>query len=269
MRRLAIAGVDSAVGAAVMVHFDGTTQVTGVRLDEVDVFEEICDDVTDLVICGDAAASSWDTEFDLIRQDTLLLPDYVHIATDADVRVVYISSDVIFEGPWVFHDDTSSHFCSAKLTSEIRAAEELVLHNPKNLVVRTNAMAEGPGSFVARLRDAFQKQIRVNLSANQFATPLAASRLAVLLDHVLLTPASGVIHVAGAERMSPWTFATHLACSEGADQHLLTPLLSTPPHERSLRCTRARQEFQLRMPTLSQTMQELSNTAPQTIRRAA
>lgn len=269
MRRLAIAGVDSAVGAAVMVHFDGTTQVTGVRLDEVDAFEEVCDDVTDLIVCGDAAVSSWDADVDQIAQDTLLLPDFVHIATDADVRVIYISSDSVFEGPWVFHDDSSSHFSSSKLTSEIRAAEELVLHNPKNLVVRTNAITESPESFVAHLRDSFQKRIRLELPANQFATPLAASRLAILLDHVLLTPASGVIHVAGAERLSPWTFATHLACSEGADQHLLTPLLTTPPCERSLRCTRARQEFQLRMPTLSQTMQELRNTAPQTIHRAA
>jgi dTDP-4-dehydrorhamnose reductase len=269
MRRLAIAGVDSVVGAAVMVHFDGTTHVTGVRLDEVDAFEEVCDDVTDLIVCGDAAVSSWDTEINHISQDTLLLPDYVRIATDADVRLIYISSDVIFEGPWVFHDDSNTHFSSSKLTSQIRANEELVLHNPKNLVVRTNAITEGSESFVTRLRDSFEKQIRLELSANQFATPLSASRLAILLDHVLLTPASGVTHVAGAERMSPWTFATHLANSEGADQHLLTPLLSTKPCERSLRCTRARQEFQLRMPTLNQTMQELSHSATQTVRRAA
>lgn len=258
MRRLAVAGIDSAVGSAVMVHFDGTAEVRGVRLEEEAAVAELCQTCTDIIVCGDASRSSWGDDSEDLTRDTKLLPRYVQLAAEADVRLVYISSDAVFGGPWVFHDDDSDGFSSSRYSRQLRQVELRVLSVSRNLVVRTNALSDVSGSWLDHLRQSFRQQTPQRVSANQFATPLTSSRLALLLDHVLLTSAAGVIHLAGAERMSAWNFAAELATAESASIQCALPSIENPPCEQSLRCTRARQEFRLRMPTLSQTINELT-----------
>lgn len=257
MRRLAVAGIDSAVGSAVMVHFDGTAEVSGVRLEEESAVAELCRTCTDIIVCGDASRSSWGDDSEDLTRDMKLLPRYVQLAADADVRLVYISSDAVFGGPWVFHDDDSDGFSDSSYSRQLRQIEQCVLTIPRNLVVRTNALSDVSDSWLDHLRQSFRQQTPQRVSANRFATPLASSRLALLLDHILLTSAAGVVHLAGAERMSAWNFASELARMESASVHCALPSIENPPCEQSLRCTRARQEFLLRMPTLNQTIEEL------------
>ena len=269
MRRLAVVGVDSSVGSAAMVHFDGTSEVNGVRLAEQATVADLCHRCTDIVICGDASLSSWDDGFGDLTQDCELVPGYSELAAKAGVRLVYISSDAIFGGPWVFHDDDNSQFRDSGIPRQLQSVEQSVLLFPQNLVIRTNAISDVSGSWLNQLRQSFRRQIPQRLIANQYATPLSAGRLALLLDHVLQTPAGGIVHLAGAERMSPWNFATQLARAESVSSHCVLPSIDHEPREQSLRCTRARQEFQLRMPTLSQTITELTTGSVTDSRRVA
>ena len=269
MRRLAVVGVDSSVGSAAMVHFDGSAEVSGVRLDQQSVVGELCENCTDIVVCGDASLSSWDDGFGDLARDCELVPEYCQRAERAGARLVYISSDAIFRGPWVFHDDDSSKFCDSCIAQRLHSIEQTVLKSRRNLVIRTNAISDVSGSWLDQLRQSFRSQIPQRLVANQYATPLAASRLALLLDHVLQTPAAGVVHLAGAERLSPWNFATHVARAESISIQCALPSIEQEAREQSLRCTRARNELHLRMPTLSQTVTELTTGAVTRSRQAA
>lgn len=269
MRRLAVVGVDSAVGSASMVQFDGTSDVCGVRLTEQTAVAELCESCTDIVLCGEASLSSWDEHFGQLQQDCELVPGYCQLASAAGARLTYVSSDAIFGGPWVFHDDDCSQFRNSKIAGQLQTIEQHVLRHARNLVIRTNAISEVDGSWLDQLRQSFRSQIPQQLIANQYATPLAACRLALLLDRLLQTNAAGVVHLAGAERVSPWNFATQVARSESISTHCALPSIDQEPREQSLRCTRARQEFQLRMPTLSQTIAELTTGSSGSSRRVA
>lgn len=269
MRSLAIVGVDSPVGAAAMVHFDGTAEVRGVRLDETSAVSELCQTCTDILVCGDASMSSWDDRFGDLQRDLRLLPACVRLAAKADVRLTWISSDAVFGGPWVFHDEDSHDFSRSRYARQLRSIEECVLKSPRNLVIRTNAISDMSGSWLSELRQSFRRQTPQRVNAGQFATPLTAARVALLLDHILMTPASGVVHLAGAERLSAWSFALELARSESIGSQHVVPAIDAGQCERSLRCTRAQREFRLRMPTLRQTITELTSDAGAAVRRAA
>ena len=269
MRRLAVVGVDSSVGSAIMVHFDGTAEVSGVRLAQQSAVGDLCDRCTDIVVCGDASLSSWDDGFGDLKSDCRLVPEYCQWAERAGSRLVYISSDAIFGGPWVFHDDDSSKFFHSPIAQQLQSIEQTVLKSDRNLVIRTNAISDVSGSWLDRIRNSFRSRIPQRFTANQYATPLAACRLALLLDHVLQTPAAGVVHLAGAERLSAWNFATQIARAESVNIQCALPSIEPEPREQSLRCTRARNELRLRMPTLSQTIAELTTTAVTGSRQAA
>lgn len=258
LRRLAVVGLDSCVGAAAMVHFDGTAEVTGVRFAEQVAVADLCTDCTDIIVCGDASLSSWDDSFGDLRRDHRLVPEYCRLAEKTGVRLVYISSDAVFGSPWVFHDDDCSRFSDSVISRQLRSIEHIVLRSPQNLVIRTNAISDMKGFWLDHLRRSFRDQIPVRMSANQYATPLADCRLALLMDHVLQTSAAGILHLAGAERLSRWKLATQLAQEESVTAPVVLPSVKQAVVEQSLRCTRARTEFQLSMPTLSQTISDLT-----------
>lgn len=258
MRRLAVVGVDTTVGSAAMVHFDGTAEVRGVRLAQQRGVVDLCEACTDIILCGDASTSSWDRRFGSLRRDRDLVPRYCRLVKRTGARLVYISSDAVFGGPWVFHDDDCTHYRRSQIAQQLRSIEQRVLKSSRNLVVRTNALADVSGTWLNQLRQSFRSPVPQRLVANRYATPLAAGRLALLLDHVLQTPAAGIVHLAGAERLSPWSFATEIARAESFNVQCPLPSLDQQPGEQSLRCTRALNELQLRMPTLCQTISELT-----------
>ena len=240
-----------------MVHFDGTAQVRGVRLKEQTAVADLCKTCTDIVFCGNASLSSWDDGFGDLKWDRILVPRYCELAEKTGVRLVYISSDAVFGGPWVFHDDDFSKFRDSPVSRELRSIEHSVLMSSRNLVIRTNAISGMKGFWLDRLRESFIDQIPLRLPANQYATPLATSQVVLLLDHVLQTSAAGVLHLAGAERLSPWKLIMQLAREESVSTQNILPSMDQVPAEQSLRCTRARKEFRLRSPSLSQIITEL------------
>lgn len=252
-----------------MVHFDSTAQVHGVRLEEVSAVAELSQTCSEIVVCGGASMSSWDDRAADLKRDLRLLPKLVRLADEAEVRLTCITSDAVFAGPWVFHDEESRAYSHSPHARRLRSIEDCVLKSSRNLVVRTNALSNVSGSWLSQLRQSFRQQAPRRINAGQFATPLAAGRVALLLDHILMTPASGIVHLAGAERLNAWSFALELARAESVAIQNVVPSTRTVHCERSLRCTRAKREFKLRMPTLSQTVAELTADTNVAVRRAA
>ncbi len=255
MRSLAVVGIDSCVGSAVMMHFDGTGEVSGVRLTEQTAVADLCNTCTDIIVCGNGSLSFWDDGFSDLQRDCSLVPKYCELAEKTGVRLVYISSDAVFGSPWIFHDDDFSKFRDSRISRQLRSIEHGVLMSSRNLVIRTNAISGMKGFWLDGLRASFVGQIPVRLPANQYATPLTTCRLVLLLDHVL----QAFCIWAGAERLSPWKLATQLAREESISTQSVFPSIDQAPAEQSLRCTRARKEFRLHMPTLRQTITELTS----------
>jgi dTDP-4-dehydrorhamnose reductase len=168
-------------------------------------------------------------------------------AAAAGARLVQISTDVVFDGergePYTEDDEPSP------LTDYGRAkadAERAVLEaHPGALVVRTSLLYGGaePGP---------QERLAANPSAAFFTDevrcPIQVGDLADALLELAASTQSGILHVAGADRLSRYEFAGLLAPG-GAPIRAASSAASnlTRPRDCSLAIARARKLLQTRL----------------------
>lgn len=168
--------------------------------------------------CGPAARSCWEPDAQSKIEDAIVAEaqEWALAAHQAGARLVMVSSDAVFTGPWMFHDEESHATCTSYQAQVIRAAEQQVLeHCPGALIVRTNAFGwsagpEGTGWIESMLADIETRRF-VQQDHIRHATPILASDLAEIIDRACQENLSGIYHVAGAERLSPLKFAQRLA----------------------------------------------------------
>ena len=180
-----------------------------------------------------------------------------------------ISSDAIFTGPWMFHDETSVGHCPSAHADAIRAAEAAVLEAiPSALIVRTNTYGWSADptrdGWIENLISEVQVRRLVEQDSIRHATPILATDLAAILERACLENLSGTFHVAGAERINPQVFTQRLA-----DQFELPWLalrnetaVATPPRtfgagECSLQTKEIRKALCVAMPLITEGLQRL------------
>jgi dTDP-4-dehydrorhamnose reductase len=137
-------------------------------------------------------------------------------ASAANSRLAMISSDAVFTGPWLFHDEDSAGLCHSAQAIAIRAAEQAMLEGQRQgLILRTNAFGWTPEpsgkGWIENLLEGIQTRRLVEQDHIRHATPILASDLAGILERACLEGLSGIFHVGGAERLSPLKFAQRLA----------------------------------------------------------
>ena len=177
-------------------------------------------------------------------------------AQDAGCRLVVISSDQVYSGPWMFHDESSmclSHSDSARAVLE---AELVALAVPGALVVRTHAVGWSPDSSGLLEVVAEACAAGTPLSYTHFATPIAATRLAEMLSAAIQQGLSGLFNVAGAERTSLFGFAAALA--RELDCPRPEPAGAGLSQETTLRSRRICQRLSLPLPMLGETVERLA-----------
>jgi len=124
----------------------------------------------------------------------------------ADKPFIFFSSDLVFDGakgsyreadavnPLTFYGQTKVE------------AEGIVLRNPRHTVVRTSLNAgvslARDRSFTEETRLAWAAGKTLNLFVDEFRSPIPASVTARAVWSLASTNASGVFHLAGAERLS-------------------------------------------------------------------
>lgn len=169
-----------------------------------------------VILCGAAARSSWELNGTEIGAElTTQARDWAAACRAAGVRCTYISSDAVFTGPWMFHNEEGAGHCDSAAAARIRAAEQHVLdEHPQALVVRTNAFGWSPrgstGWIEQRLRELQTKRL-ADQDFIRHGTPILATDLAGILVRAWSEGLSGLHHVAGAERVSPLRFVQRLA----------------------------------------------------------
>ncbi len=125
----------------------------------------------------------------------------------ADIPFVFFSTDLVFDG-------RKGNYAELDATNPLHiygetkvAAEEIVLKNPRHLVVRTSLNAgkslSGQRTFNELMRHSLQAAGQeMTLFTDEFRCPIAAAETARAVWDLAQKNCTGIYHVAGAEKLS-------------------------------------------------------------------
>ncbi|MHC4878916.1 MAG: sugar nucleotide-binding protein [Planctomycetota bacterium] len=280
MDAVLIVGVESIAGAGLAAALRETHRVTGlschtdaqiddcriVHLESADAasINEQVDAVRPawIVFCGHAARSSWDTQSEVHGFDDVLAIDCAQAAARCGAEFTMLSSDSVFVGPWMSHTEGDEHFSSLPAAVRLREIESSVLSEfPSALVVRTNVFGWNPGTselgFASQLLAEIERGLAERVDFLKHATPILATDLGGLLLKARQTGVCGILHLGGAERLSPYQFAERLAAVADRsaaiipDETLLAHVtMGRDRGETTLDCSTARELLGASMPLL-------------------
>lgn len=133
----------------------------------------------------------------------------------ADIQFAFFSSDLVFDGRKGNYAETDA-VNPIHLYGETKvAAEQIVLKNPRHLVVRTSINGGisrgGKRGFNEQLRLAWQSGRRMKLFTDEFRCPIFAGETARAVWELVGKKRAGLFHVAGAEKLSRWQIGQLLA----------------------------------------------------------
>jgi dTDP-4-dehydrorhamnose reductase len=126
----------------------------------------------------------------------------------AEVQCIFFSTDVVFDGRKGNYVETDApnplHFYGETKV----AAEQIVLKNPKHLVVRTSinggVSRVGNRGFNEELRLSLQGGQGMTLFTDEYRSPIPAVKTARAVWELAEKNCAGIYHVAGAEKLSRW-----------------------------------------------------------------
>lgn len=173
-----------------------------------------------VVFCGQASRSAWDigSGTDFISDDLAIACGQV--CDQLGAAFTMISSDAIFTGPWMSHDEESTQFCeSAQAKTLIETETQLLELCPKAMLVRANIFGCSPQSetkgFAESMIETLTGKSEFAFDVVRHACPILATDLADLLVDCFSEELEGVLHLGTAERTNPFQFATELAHALG------------------------------------------------------
>jgi dTDP-4-dehydrorhamnose reductase len=133
----------------------------------------------------------------------------------AEIGFVFFSSDLVFDG-------RKGNYAEPDPVNPIHiygetkvAAEKVILKNPRHLVVRTSINGGisrgGKRGFNEQLRLAWQSGQKMKLFTDEFRCPIFAGETARTVWELVAQNRAGLLHVAGAEKLSRWQIGQLLA----------------------------------------------------------
>jgi dTDP-4-dehydrorhamnose reductase len=133
----------------------------------------------------------------------------------AEVQFVFFSTDLVFDGRGGNYVETDPVNPIHVYGETKLAAEQIVLKNPRHLVVRTSLNVgisrAGNRGFNEQLRLAGQAGREMKLFTDEFRCPIFAGETARAVWELADKNQTGLFHVAGAERLSRWQIGQLLA----------------------------------------------------------
>ena len=125
----------------------------------------------------------------------------------AEIPFVFFSTDLVFDGRKGNYSETDATNPLHLYGETKLAAEEIVLKNPRHLVLRTSINAgtslAGNRAFNEQLRRSLQSAgAAMTLFADEFRSPIPAEATARTVWELVEKNFSGLYHVAGAEKLS-------------------------------------------------------------------
>jgi dTDP-4-dehydrorhamnose reductase len=126
----------------------------------------------------------------------------------AEIQFVFFSTDLIFDG-------RKGNYAEADAPNPLHvygetkvAAEQIVLKNPRHLVVRTSINGgisrAGDRGFNEQLRRALEAGQGMTLFTDEFRSPVPAVETARAVWELVQKNGAGIYHIAGTEKLSRW-----------------------------------------------------------------
>ena len=176
--------------------------------------------------------------------------------------LVFFSTDLVFDGRVGNYDESAPVNPLSVYAESKVAAEQIVLANPRHVVVRTSlnggTSPTGDRGFNEQLRRTFESGRTQTLFTDEFRSPIPAEETARAVWELAARDQPGLYHVAGAERLSRWQIGQLLA----ARWPLLDPKIEpeSVAHYRgaprapdtSLNCGKAQRLLSFPLPRLSE-----------------
>lgn len=213
-----------------------------------------------IIDCGPAGESSWWTDRPRISAaDVSGLQALLDAADETLAQLIYISSDSVYRGPWMFHDEESGGRGQTPQSERIREAEAIVLNHPAGLVLRTNVLGWTPNQV--GVLDNLVRDLDAGRPVNfgHFATPIGAVAFVRVLERAIGASLTGLFNIGGAERISAHGLARELADA----LELPTPAATETAVdcETSMRSARIRSKlFGVELPGVLELITELTET---------
>lgn len=293
MDKLLLLGADSLLGAnlalALLDRFDCTgyanklPEVAGCRqtivgdaLDSALIESLVSAEHPDWVIyVGPTSQSSWDAIADqrpasTVRTAQQLVQRLTEITADCGAALTLVSSDVVFTGPRLFHEETSRPTAETHFAREVRAVENAVTTSKHALVVRTHAYGWSATDDAPSLAETLAEQMATGhpaaIDGVRYATPILATDLAELLAIAYEKELRGLYHITGAERTNLARFTSELSgaldlrfTAPGECENSASAMPNNRPiTETSLNTRRARRDLGLPMPLLREGLERLA-----------
>lgn len=283
MERLLITGVDYALGATLAHKLSDRCAVLGLYRDAAVTCQGVqtaywpSGDPLALanlwhewrphwaIHCGVLAGSNWDLPLAGTRHRTdepRTVSTLAQLAAESGARLTVMSSDAVFAGPRMFHEEHSPATSTAPWAEPLRAMESAALAG-QCLVVRTHAYGWSPfaahAGYAQQAHAALLNGQPVVADGMRHATPIYAADLAEPLWRAFELRLHGLYHLAGAERTSTHRFVCQLADLLGAPLPLASPVPhaddGTLPDETSLNSKRIRRTLEMATPLLREGLQ--------------
>jgi len=179
----------------------------------------------------------------------------------ADATFVFFSTDLIFDGRKGNYIETDPANPLSIYAETKVAAEAIVARHPRHLIIRTSLNGgrspTGDRGFNEVLVHAWRAGRAVSLFEDEFRSPIAAMETARAVWALIERGATGVYHVAGAQRLSRFQIGELLAARwpELKPQINRTSLKTYPGPPRapdtSLNCTKAQKLLSFALPGLT------------------
>jgi len=139
-----------------------------------------------------------------------------HLAELAsDCRFVFFSTDLVFDGRQGYYAEDATVNPLSVYGETKAAAEAIVARHPRALVIRTSLNGgrspTGDRGFNEQLRRAWQAGQTARLFTDEFRCPIAAVETARAVWELVGLGLTGLVHVAGGERLSRWRIGQLLA----------------------------------------------------------
>ncbi len=223
-----------------------------------------------IIHCGPLSSSSWDAtgSEQLPEQEPRMVAQWAKLADELSARLTVISSDVVFSGPRMFHEEMSPAHNPSPRAAQVRAMERALEHTSA-LVIRTHAYGWSPvpdhADFAQRAYESLVSGRPVEADGRRHATPILATDLAELLVRAYEKRIEGLHHLSGAERTSPFRFVSQLATAFGlhAPNESSTATSTSTDGETSLNSKRARRVLEMATPMLREGLNRFAEQAQQ------
>ncbi len=180
----------------------------------------------------------------------------------ADIPFFFFSTDLVFDGrQGNYAEDDVPNPLSVYAETKVEA-EVIVRRNPRHTIIRTSlnggVSPAGNRGFNEELRLAWQARKATRLFVDEFRSPIPATVTARAVWELVLKRATGIYHVAGAERLSRHDIGGLIAArwpelKPRLEAASLRDYAGAPrPPDVSLNCARAQALLPFRLPGLAE-----------------